>query len=474
MTSTDLVLWQPPAARAPKASAAEKLRHAARNLTGEVSRAISKIRYRDPAKSAKTGRLLVMIPAHDEQDSIGVTITALKRQTRQPERIVVVADNCSDNTVSVARQYGAHVMETVGNRDRKTGALNQGWEAHSAGFEYVAGVDADTVLEPDTLEYLESELREDRNVGGVMARYTFHQQGGMLVRMQRAEFASWTDDLLSKKRNTYVLGGQCSLFRNSALLRVAEKRMGVPWDTSTLVEDMQLTGDLRGLGYKTTVHAEARAYAGSMPTMRALWAQRQKWDQGIARLILGSGLNKWTFTLFTQSASLLFNGFTRLLFAIMLTASLSVHKFVWEWYWLIPPVLAVILNVRQAWRVPNRTAKDVIAAALLLPVETYLIFRAISMTIATVKVLTGNGSDGWAAQKKAESGKSVGFTPKAIAFALVLMGFIYGVVTAWQHLPGDLQDKTLVTGWYLLAGITCLQCCAMLRRIFRRHRGMRP
>lgn len=474
MPGTELVLWQPPRSRAPKVSPVEKLRHSARVLVGEVSRVIDNIRYRDPAKSTKTGRVLVLIPSHDEESSIGVTITALKRQTRTPDRIVVIADNCGDNTAGVARQYGATVMETVGNRDKKTGALNQGWEAHNKGFEFIAGVDADTVLEPDALEHLEKELREDRNVGGVMARYTFHQEGGMLVRMQRVEFSDWTDSLLHNKRNTYVLGGQLSLFRASALLRVAEKRMGVPWDTSSMVEDMQLTGDLRGLGYKTTVNPEARAYPGAMFNLKSLWAQRQKWDQGIARLIMSSGINKWTATLAFQVSGLLFNGFMRLMFIVMLTASLSVHKFAWSWFWLIPPALAILLNVRQTMRMPNRTALDVASAAVLIPVEGYLIFRATSMTIAVFKVLTGTGNDGWAAQKKAESGKAMGFGPKIVGFTLLILGFVYGVVTAWQHLPGDWQDYTLLTGWHILAVLTICQCLMMVKRILRRHRGMMP
>jgi len=47
-----------------------------------------------------------------------------------------------------------------------------------------------------------------------------------------------------------------------------------PWDTSAQVEDMQLTGDLRAMRYSANVSVSARAYAGPMLTVRALWAQR--------------------------------------------------------------------------------------------------------------------------------------------------------------------------------------------------------
>ena len=84
-----------------------------------------------------------------------------------------------------------------------------------------------------------------------MARYTFDQKLGasavarLLIRMQRLEIASWTADALRRNHKTYVLGGQATLFNAAALRAVAERNpTREPWDTSTLVEDMQLTGDL--------------------------------------------------------------------------------------------------------------------------------------------------------------------------------------------------------------------------------------
>ena len=42
-----------------------------------------------------------------------------------PGRIVVVADNCTDDTAEIARQHGCEVFTTVSNTDKKAGALNQ-------------------------------------------------------------------------------------------------------------------------------------------------------------------------------------------------------------------------------------------------------------------------------------------------------------------------------------------------------------
>ncbi|MFY9930939.1 MAG: glycosyltransferase family 2 protein [Streptosporangiaceae bacterium] len=176
----------------------------------------------------------------------------------------------------------------------------------------MAGIDADTILAPDCLQQLEAELAVTPRPGGVMARYTFDQRLGasgmarMLIRMQRLEFASWTADALRRNRKTYVLGGQASLFSNDALRAVAERNLTRgPWDTSTQVEDMQLTGDLKSMRYSANVSTTARAYAGPMLTVRALWAQRRKWDEGMSRLLVRSTVNKWTATLWRPQLSLL-------------------------------------------------------------------------------------------------------------------------------------------------------------------------
>ena len=60
-------------------------------------------------------------------------LNSLLTQTRVPDRIMVIADNCNDKTEQIARRFrGVTVMRTVGNTERKVGALNQGWQAGAA------------------------------------------------------------------------------------------------------------------------------------------------------------------------------------------------------------------------------------------------------------------------------------------------------------------------------------------------------
>lgn len=58
--------------------------------------------------------ITVLIPAHDEAGCIAATIASLRSQSHPPERIIVVADNCSDETVPIAR-----ARRGGGDRDRR-------------------------------------------------------------------------------------------------------------------------------------------------------------------------------------------------------------------------------------------------------------------------------------------------------------------------------------------------------------------
>lgn len=65
----------------------------------------------------------VLIPAYNEEVSLHATIDSLLSQSHRPERIIVVADNCTDSTVAIALEAGVEVIESVDNALKKAGGL---------------------------------------------------------------------------------------------------------------------------------------------------------------------------------------------------------------------------------------------------------------------------------------------------------------------------------------------------------------
>src|ERR1700722_9429617 len=79
--------------------------------------------HHTPTRTAGQPFLTAFLPAHNEAGTIVSTIWSLQTQTRPPDRIIVVCDNCTDETADLATLTGAEVMFSVGNTHKKAGAL---------------------------------------------------------------------------------------------------------------------------------------------------------------------------------------------------------------------------------------------------------------------------------------------------------------------------------------------------------------
>jgi len=58
------------------------------------------------SQGAETRRIVALIPAHNEEASIQLTIASLHAQIVRPDRIIVIADNCTYRTPALARGPG--------------------------------------------------------------------------------------------------------------------------------------------------------------------------------------------------------------------------------------------------------------------------------------------------------------------------------------------------------------------------------
>ena len=436
----------------------------------------------------RTAGILALVPAHNEEADIARTVEALLSQTRKIDRIVIILDNCTDGTEKILGRYkGITVMKTVANVDKKVGALSQGWQRYAHQFDFILGVDADTVVAPDAVEQLETEMIRVPSAAGVMARYTFDINLGstfiarQLIRAQRMDFASWLTDIMARNRSTYVLGGQATLFRVKHLQEVIDTHeRHSPWDPDAQVEDMELTWRLHEAGRKTLVSATARAYAGPMVTVKGLMGQRRKWDEGMAALLWQNKMpDKNTLIPWKQQFNMFSNGIVRLLFIALLILSLSVHQFVWSPLWLLPIAVGIALNLKVAWRVPDRTGADLLYAVLVIPAEMWMISRMWSTLVSWLNIWFGARRDGWAAQAAAEAGKSSGANTKAISKMLGIALAITATTTigmwAWIDLATPaIQRSVLTTGWSIASVMTIILTGFALIKVFKPTRGYKP
>src|SRR5262249_52397281 len=95
-------------------------------------------------------RFLVLIPAHNEERVIAKGLTAIEADRRPQDRVLVVADRCTDATAEIARSFGAGGLER--GEDQGPGrapARQAGLEhARDRDWDAVVMLDADSVIDP--------------------------------------------------------------------------------------------------------------------------------------------------------------------------------------------------------------------------------------------------------------------------------------------------------------------------------------
>ena len=448
----------------------------------------------EPAQRFAT--ISCVIPCYNEQDTIADVLSHLLGQTRLPDVIHVVVNNTDDDTLEIASRYEGehsravkgveyhtvvHVHDMGANPDKKVGALNFGYKL-SRGYDFLLGVDGDTTLDRQAVAWLEKEMVGDPRIGGLSAVYSIDKSrvnGGLarfLVAGQRAQFAAFNMDNLLKGRNMAVLGGQCSLFSVRALETVMQQyHQTAPWVRDSEVEDSKLSLQIKDSGFSTKISAHSRAYVGPMTDLRGLHGQQVKWNFGAIDLFWpgqrgdtkGQPLHANLRLRWYENFSMIANIGTRMTFLLLLAAALSIHAFVFNPVWLIPPAIAVLLNVRLAVAMKDRSASDILYAATLIPAEGYMWIRMGHFMTAWAQFFARVEKDNWAAQAAAERGRGSAYVFPAIVAAAVFGGLIY----AWSQQPVAIQSAILSIGWPALYIATIVQTLFMARKVVRRHRG---
>jgi poly-beta-1,6-N-acetyl-D-glucosamine synthase len=451
---------------------------------------------RHSSEERRHATISCIIPAYNEEDTIGDVLTSLLAQTRLPDVIHVIVNNTDDDTPEIARRYEGehhrtvkgetfrtvvHVHDIGSNPDKKVGALNVGYYL-SRGADYILGVDGDTTLDRHCVEWLEKEMVTDPRIGGLSAIYSFDKsklKGAMarfLVAGQRAQFAGFNMDNLVRGRNMAVLGGQCSLFSVRALETVMYRNhQTAPWVRDSEVEDSKLSLQIKDAGFSTKISAKARAFVGPMTTLKALHGQQVKWNFGGIDLLWpgqrgdnkGQPMHPNLRLRWYENISMAFNITTRMAFLLLLAAALSIDAFVFNPIWLIPPAVATLLNLRIAASLHDRSASDIFYALLVLPAELYMWIRMGHFTTAWVQFFARVEKDNWAAQAAAERGRGSAYVFPGICAVAVFLVLIF----AWSQQSVNIQSAILSIGWPVLYLITVLQTLFMLKKLVRRQRG---
>jgi cellulose synthase/poly-beta-1,6-N-acetylglucosamine synthase-like glycosyltransferase len=241
--------------------------------------AAATLRPRRPAPGGTTLKLAVVVPAHNEVNGIGACVRSLL--ACRPDALVVVADNCSDSTATVAAAAGARVLTRFDEVRRGKGyALDFAFQTLlPEGYDCFLVVDADTIAAPN----LVSEFRSWFAAGAdaVQCRYVVRNAADSIrTRLMNAALLAFN---VLRPRGRANLSLSAGILGNGFAVsrRVLE---AVPYSAVSVVEDLEYHIRLVRAGYRVRF-ADATAVHGEMPVGgKGVKSQRSRWEGGRLRM----------------------------------------------------------------------------------------------------------------------------------------------------------------------------------------------
>jgi cellulose synthase/poly-beta-1,6-N-acetylglucosamine synthase-like glycosyltransferase len=301
---------------------------------------------RDGAPSLPAeARIVALIPAHNEEEQIAQTLESVRAQTHPVDRVVVIADNCTDRTAEIAAAAGAEVLPTIDNRAKKAGALNQAMRRITTDLEswdYVLQMDADTMLHPEFVASAIAELEADTQLAGVCARFLTKPSRGFLAWLQRMEYQRLDRHTAHRRDKIHCLSGTATLLRRHVLPQR-------PWDERSLVEDYALTLDLLERGWRVKRADESIAWTETKPTLHEFWRQRLRWAQGTLEELVRRGWSRHTRKNALAHVWAYFVVTLRWLWLSLIVSSAIFTGFAFAWIWLLPLPIILAERVRSVW-----------------------------------------------------------------------------------------------------------------------------
>jgi 1,2-diacylglycerol 3-beta-glucosyltransferase len=241
-----------------------------------------------PATVEPQRRFRFIVPAHNESAGIASTVVSLK-EVDYPSTlfdVLVVADNCDDDTAQQAAAAGAVVLERQDKERRGKGyALLLAFSNLPPNVDAVVVVDADTLVSPNILRAFAAR----RDLGAVAAQADYAVRNPNAAWRTRLIAIAFGAFHIVRSRAREHLGLSCGL-RGNGMCFSAKLLEEVPHNAFSIVEDVEYGLRLGEAGYRVHYADEAHVYGEMVTSAAAASSQRRRWEEGRKDLVRRNGL----------------------------------------------------------------------------------------------------------------------------------------------------------------------------------------
>ena len=220
----------------------------------------------------------VIVPAFNEEKVVASCIESLLALDYPKDKleVIVVNDGSIDNTLNECKKFKDRItlIDLKKNSGTKAVPLNKGIE--KAGGEIIACLDADSIVDKDTLKKMLPYFNAD-DVAAVTPALKVFNPETILQKLQWYEylFAILLRKLMSLIDCIYVTPGPFSLYRR----QIVQDLGGFSEDNIT--EDMEMALRLQAHQYRIRNAMEAYVYTIAPENIIGMYRQRRRWYQGL-------------------------------------------------------------------------------------------------------------------------------------------------------------------------------------------------
>ncbi|TVZ58876.1 glycosyl transferase family 2 [Flavobacteriaceae bacterium MAR_2010_105] len=171
-------------------------------------------------------KFYIVIPAHNEQSSIALTLDSLVKQTCLPKQVVVVNDNSTDDTEEIVEAYvEKHKWISLINSKSSTAhlpgskiinAFYKGYETLDEDYDIICKFDADLIFPNDYLEKIATHFKANPKLGMASGFCYIEKNGG------------WVLENLTRKDH---IRGALKAYKKECFLNIGKLKPSMGWDT---------------------------------------------------------------------------------------------------------------------------------------------------------------------------------------------------------------------------------------------------
>lgn len=170
--------------------------------------------------------LYIIIPAHNEEKFIGLTLQSLLKQTTKPQKVVVVNDNSTDTTESIVNEFiqknsSISLINSVSTATHLPGskviqAFHKGFETLDSNYDVIVKLDADLILPINYFETIISHFKKDQKIG-MVGGFAYIEKNG-----------HWILENLTDKDH---IRGAFKAYRKECFIQIGNLKPAMGWDT---------------------------------------------------------------------------------------------------------------------------------------------------------------------------------------------------------------------------------------------------